>query len=107
VSARVAAANRLESVASVLGEQRTREELLPFLTDGVDDEDEVLLALANSLGKLVQLVGGGNYAEILLPPIELLLTVEENSVLMQPQQAHFWLHRLCPILCFRTSILLC
>lgn len=80
VSARVAAANRLASVASVLGEQRTREELLPFLTDGVDDEDEVLLALANSLGKLVQLVGGGNYAEILLPPIELLLTVEENSV---------------------------
>jgi hypothetical protein len=148
MSARVAAANRLEAVASVLGEQRTREvcncyfpilhnaseltpcnnnnnnkisivhiirdcffekrmnfthyfaffsshsclsffikyqtcvvkELLPFVTDGTDDEDEVLLALANSLGKLIPLVGGGSHAQSLLPPLELLLTVEENSV---------------------------
>ena len=42
VAARVAAANKLESVATVLGEERTREELLPFLTEGVDDEDEVV-----------------------------------------------------------------
>lgn len=80
MSARVAAANRLEAVASVLGEQRTREELLPFVTDGTDDEDEVLLALANSLGKLVPLVGGGDHAHTILPPLELLLTVEENTV---------------------------
>eukprot|EP00536_Pseudo-nitzschia_multiseries_P001801 jgi/Psemu1/235063/estExt_Genewise1.C_230120 len=80
MSARVAAANRLEAVASLLGEQRTREELLPFLTDGTDDEDEVLLALANSLGKLIPLVGGGNHAQSILPPLELLLTVEENTV---------------------------
>jgi len=80
MSARVAAANRLEAVALVLGEQRTREELLPFVTDGVDDEDEVLLALANSLGKLIPLVGGGSHAQVLLIPLEFLLTVEENSV---------------------------
>mmetsp|Transcript_24466 Transcript_24466/g.51693 ORF Transcript_24466/g.51693 Transcript_24466/m.51693 type:complete len:673 (+) Transcript_24466:244-2262(+) len=80
MSARVAAANRLEAVASLLGEQRTREELLPFLTDGTDDEDEVLLALTNSLGKLIPLVGGGNHAQSILPPLELLLTVEENTV---------------------------
>jgi serine/threonine-protein phosphatase 2A regulatory subunit A len=54
--------------------------LLPFLTDGVDDEDEVLLAVANSLGKMVHLVGGGAHAASLLPPLELLLTVEENTV---------------------------
>jgi serine/threonine-protein phosphatase 2A regulatory subunit A len=56
------------------------KELLPFVTDGVDDEDEVLLALATSLGKMVNLVGGGSYAQTLLPPLELLLTVEENAV---------------------------
>ena len=56
------------------------QELLPFVTDGTDDEDEVLLALANSLGKLIPLVGGGSHAHTLLPPLELLLTVEENSV---------------------------
>jgi hypothetical protein len=47
VSARVAAANRLEAVAAALGEERTRDELLPFITDGVDDEDEVLVAIAS------------------------------------------------------------
>ncbi len=51
------------------------QELLPFLTDGIDDEDEVLLALASSLGKLVAQVGGDNHAHNLLPPLELLLTV--------------------------------
>jgi serine/threonine-protein phosphatase 2A regulatory subunit A len=56
------------------------KELLPFVTDGTDDEDEVLLALANSLGKLIPLVGGGSHAQSLLPPLEMLLTVEENSV---------------------------
>lgn len=80
VSQRVAAASRLESIASVLGEKRTREELIPFLTDGIDDEDEVLLALATSLGKLVKQAGGPNHAHVLLPPLELLLTVEENTV---------------------------
>eukprot|EP00980_Cylindrotheca_fusiformis_P000612 scaffold154_cov129-Cylindrotheca_fusiformis.AAC.29 len=80
VSARVAAASKLESVATVLGQERTRDELLPFLTEGVDDEDEVLLAMANSLGKMVEHVGGGMHAHNLLPPLELLLSVEENVV---------------------------
>jgi len=45
------------------------------LADGVDDEDEVLLALASSLGKMVEHVGGSSHAHRLLPPLELLLTV--------------------------------
>ncbi len=51
------------------------QELLPYLTDSVDDEDEVLVAVATSLGKLTGFVGGSNYAHTLLPPLELLLTV--------------------------------
>jgi serine/threonine-protein phosphatase 2A regulatory subunit A len=46
----------------------------------VDDEDEVLLALATSLGKLVEHVGGGSYAHNLLPPLEFLLTVGKSSI---------------------------
>jgi serine/threonine-protein phosphatase 2A regulatory subunit A len=80
VSGRVAAANRLESVAAALGEERTRDELLPFLTDGVDDEDEVLVAIASNLGKLIEHVGGPAHAHTLLPCLELLLTVEETAV---------------------------
>ncbi|KAL7578172.1 hypothetical protein ACA910_012608 [Epithemia clementina (nom. ined.)] len=80
VANRVSAANRLDSVAFVLGQERTRKELLPYVTDGVDDEDEVLLAMAKSLGRMIEAVGGPKYAHLLLQPLELLLTVEENSV---------------------------
>ena len=53
---------------------------MPFITEGVDDEDEVLLALGKSLGRMVDSVGGPSHAHLLLQPLELLLTVEENSV---------------------------
>lgn len=46
----------------------------------MDDEDEVLLAMATSLGKLVEHVGGPLYAHTLFRPLELLLTVEETLV---------------------------
>lgn len=77
---RVEAARKLSTIASALGPQRTREELLPFLSDGVDDDDEVLEAIAVSLGKLIPYVGGPSHASALLHPLELLLAVEENVV---------------------------
>ena len=55
---RVEAARKLPAIAVALGPWRTRDELLPFLSDGVDDEDEVLEAIAASLGDLVPHVGG-------------------------------------------------
>jgi serine/threonine-protein phosphatase 2A regulatory subunit A len=57
-----------------------KKELLPFVSDGVDDDDEVLLALALSLGRMVEHVGGPSHAQALLRPLELLLTVEETAV---------------------------
>ena len=61
------------------------QELLPFLTDGVDDEEEVLAAIAISLGKLIPYVGGSEHIKSLLPPMELLLSVGKSlfSYLMQ------------------------
>ena len=50
------------------------------MTEGIDDEDEVLLALAQSLGKLIEQVGGPDHAHNLLPPLEMLLTVGMYSV---------------------------
>jgi len=80
LSGRVLAASKLEIVAAALGEKRTREELLPFLVDCMDDEDEVLTTIAISLGNLVPFVGGANQLYCLLTPLELLLSVEESSV---------------------------
>jgi serine/threonine-protein phosphatase 2A regulatory subunit A len=59
-----------------LGVERTRTELIPFLTDTIYDEDEVLLALAEQLGQFTQLVGGQEFTYVLLPPLESLATVE-------------------------------
>lgn len=62
------------------GEERTRRELIPFVNESVDDEDEILLALAEELGDFVPLVGGAQHAHFLLPPLESLATVDETVV---------------------------
>mmetsp|Transcript_14633 Transcript_14633/g.22608 ORF Transcript_14633/g.22608 Transcript_14633/m.22608 type:complete len:745 (+) Transcript_14633:114-2348(+) len=80
VADRVAAAHRLTDVASAIGPERAREELLPFLSESVDDEDEVLIALAESVGQMVPFVGGNSHAHHLLSLLEMLLTSEESTV---------------------------
>jgi hypothetical protein len=67
---------KLSTIALALGVERTRTELIPFLTDTIYDEDEVLLALAEQLGQFTQLVGGQEFTFVLLPPLESLATVE-------------------------------
>ena len=52
--------------------------LLP--AESIDDEDEVLLALAEELGNFVEYVGGPAHANVLLMPLETLATVEETGV---------------------------
>lgn len=71
---------KLSTIALALGVERTRSELIPFLTETIYDEDEVLLALAEQLGTFITLVGGPEYAYCLLPPLESLATVEETVV---------------------------
>jgi len=71
---------RLSTIALALGEERTRAELIPFLTEANDDEDEVLLAMAEELGRFVPYVGGAPHAHHLLPPLEALAQVEETVV---------------------------
>ena len=57
---------KLSTISLALGVERTREELIPFLTDTIYDEDEVLLALAEQLGSFTALVGGSDHAHVLL-----------------------------------------
>lgn len=67
--------------AEALGPERTRTELIPFLGESVDDDDDVLLAMAECLDEpFIALVGGKTHAFAMLPPLELLSTVEELSV---------------------------
>ena len=71
---------RLSTIALALGEERTRKELIPFITEANDDEDEVLLAMAEELGRFVPYVGGPAHAHCLLVPLEVLSAVEETVV---------------------------
>lgn len=57
---------KLSTIALALGVERTRNELIPFLTETIYDEDEVLLALAEQLGTFTSLVGGPEYVQYLL-----------------------------------------
>ena len=80
VALRTASMKRVVDIATALGPGRTREELLPFLNESIDDEDDVLLILADKLGRMVGPVGGAEYSVCLLMPLEKLAMVEEAAV---------------------------
>lgn len=77
---RVNAVKQLGTIATALGPERTREELLPFLQEIMDDDDDVLVAMAEQLGRGIDLVGGVAYCHALLGPLEELCNVEEITV---------------------------
>ncbi|CAI7784492.1 unnamed protein product [Closterium sp. NIES-54] len=80
IQLRLNSIRRLSTIARALGDDRTRKELIPFLNENNDDDDEVLLAMAEELGSFIPYVGGVDYAPVLLPPLETLCTVEETVV---------------------------
>ncbi|CAJ0928846.1 unnamed protein product, partial [Mesorhabditis belari] len=80
VQLRLNSIRKLSTIALALGVERTRNELIHFLTDTIYDEDEVLLVLAEQLGNFTPLVGGADFVHCLLPPLENLATVEETVV---------------------------
>lgn len=78
---RITSVQNLKSIAEALGATRTRAELLPFLNELMEDEDEVLSALADSLSiKFLSLVGGIEYSHSLFPLLESLSKVEESTI---------------------------
>ena len=64
-----------------LGKERTINELMPYIMDLMDDDEEVLIALAETLdGKFLEYVGGPLFAPHLFKPLEKLCEVEETTV---------------------------
>jgi len=80
IKRRVNSIKNLSSIAVALGPEKTRNELLSFINDLLDDEEEVLVSLAEILGKFIEFVGGPQYAMNLIKPLELLTKAEENSI---------------------------
>lgn len=77
---RINAMRRLSTVAEALGPERTRKELIPFLGDQMEDDDEVLLVMATELGKFTPLVGGVYESVCLISVLGFLAMVEETVV---------------------------
>ena len=48
----------MNSISLTLGPERTRSELLPYLLEMLDDDEEVLVALSETLGNLLENSGG-------------------------------------------------
>jgi len=80
VQVRLNAVGQLRSIGVALGPERTREELIPYLSEDLDEDDEVLLHFAEQLGNMVDLVGGAREAHCLLEPLESLAAIEDNGV---------------------------
>lgn len=82
--ARVDAMRRLNTVANAIGTEDTLQHLLPFLASNVamdeEEEDEILLTLADQLGQFVPQLIPGYRALPILPILERLAAVEETVV---------------------------
>mmetsp|Transcript_65918 Transcript_65918/g.151005 ORF Transcript_65918/g.151005 Transcript_65918/m.151005 type:complete len:591 (-) Transcript_65918:122-1894(-) len=99
---------QMSTICEGIGPDRTREELMPFLEEMVEDEvdgSEVLEALAEELGRGIPYVGGVEFAHHLLPCLELLSITDEaavrdkaveslkkvvNEMSYEDATAHFW-----------------
>lgn len=81
VGNRVSAMQKLDAIAIALGPERTLHELLPFLNDvAQDDEEEVFAVMAEKLGSFVTLVGGPQNSEPLIRILAVLGAMEEPIV---------------------------
>ena len=74
------AVNSLNEIADAIGQEKSRDELLPFLNDMLeDDNDEVLLALASKLGELADAVGRDSIP-VLTSLLQVLASNEEEVI---------------------------
>lgn len=85
--------------------QERSTQLILCLLDSLDDEDEVLLVMAEELGGFVDVVGGPSEAYRLLKPLESLATVDEASV--RDMVCGWMSHSHCDCIAFHIDVFLC
>ena len=54
--------------------------MLPYILELMDDDEEVLLTLAETLQTMIEFVGGPMFADDVLKPLEKLCSSEETTV---------------------------
>jgi len=80
-SVKINAVQNLNVICLALGKERSRTELLPYLSELIDEEDdEFLVELAKKLSEFLNFIGGITHLSKLLAVVELLMCVEEKTV---------------------------
>eukprot|EP00918_Siedleckia_nematoides_P017845 GHVU01038238.1.p1 GENE.GHVU01038238.1~~GHVU01038238.1.p1 ORF type:complete len:607 (+),score=123.50 GHVU01038238.1:302-2122(+) len=78
------ALRRVRYVAAAMGPDATRNDLLPALQETNETpDDEYLFVLAEQYAELRHYVGGEAHYPLLVPPLEVLCSIEENLVRKQ------------------------
>lgn len=78
---KINALKNLRGISFALGRERTRKELLPFLSSCIEEEeDEVLIELAKILSNFIDCIGGKQYVIELINIFETLLCVDEANI---------------------------
>lgn len=77
---RTEAMSRVTVIAAMMGPEKTKNDLLPYLLAKMDDLDQVLLVVANKIGDFVPFIGGSEHAHVLILVLESLVAVEETVV---------------------------
>ena len=80
VGKRVKSLAQLPTISIALGPERTVAELLPYLTELIDDEPQVQLELAHQLSTFTSYIGGKNYSHLLFDSLEMLASVDDSEV---------------------------
>lgn len=75
---RLRAIKSLPNISASIGKEKTRTDLLPFLTSLIEDEDEEnLIELTKVMSNFIDLIGGKQYILHLLKFFENLLQLDE------------------------------
>ncbi|CAG9821904.1 unnamed protein product [Phaedon cochleariae] len=72
---------QLGSLAKHLGEELTRDELIPFIQENIDFHDEILLNLSEQLEQFIPLVGGYEHSQSVLDLLRKLCHTDEEIVI--------------------------
>jgi serine/threonine-protein phosphatase 2A regulatory subunit A len=81
VAVRMNSVQKIDVIADKLGHERTRNEFVPFLSAFLEEEDEeVLVILANKLPLLIPMIGGVENADSILGLLRRLSVFDENAV---------------------------
>lgn len=79
---KINAIHNLRGISLALGCEATKKELLPYLKNCVnnEEEDEVLIELAKVLSNFLDCIGGKQYIKDLLGLFEVILSIDEPTI---------------------------